>query len=672
MDDSLFVEVDQFLSEFNNNVELSARELFDTGWPWPLDAVQQWFESFWNSILGWVNWAVQELKDTIWPWIRGAMDFIWDKIQWVKSCLDSLGSQINLWLISARDTITSTLGGTLNWISSAVQGAWDFLRSLWDQISSTVWNTITNVGQQIYEHIKGLWDFLQGVGQQIWGGIQWVGNVINEIGQQTWQTIVNAVTQVDDIVGRWYHENVAPKIDEAKKDIITAFDGAKDAIASKLGEAWDNFTSWIYNGLKSVWDWLVNAAGTVAQTLIGVINTARAALEEMIRPWFTDWANSLQTALKPHSPSPEVAQLTQTVYSTYFNYIHETLDKYAHSPMTDEAAVGAATALGVGALIADLMLGVGALAIDLPHPFKDVKAVELWKKLSSNLGVQIIASAPFVIPVEVALFPVLRRFYNRQFRPNIPGVGDMVRFVVRDVWNPAVQTPAPEEFKKWMGELGYDDFWATAYWTAHWEIPNYSQAREMWWRGKIDDKEFLDMVHLADYHPGFDKYWIELSQELPGRIDARWMTKWGIIGEDELKKLLRSSGLHIDWLDKVADAYLKEEYWPFINSIITELKKKRREGYMTADEFKAEVKKYIPNDKIVDLIAQATELEADYDYLQERENVIKNAFLKDQIDEAALESELREFIKDGRRLTQKIELFKYQRLPKPKAGKAAK
>ncbi len=135
----------------------------------------------------------------------------------------------------------------------------------------------------------------------------------------------------------------------------------------------------------------------------------------------------------------------------------------------------------------------------------------------------------------------------------IPGVRDLITFVVREVIK-------PEDFYDWSKKQGLSEYWAKNYWEAHWVLPSFENLREAFWRGIISEEEFRKYIVWHDYkpepRPGISKsdqeIMRELSYVLPGRIDLRWMWRWGVIDYDEYKDILRMLGVHPDWIERVA------------------------------------------------------------------------------------------------------------------------
>lgn len=153
-------------------------------------------------------------------------------------------------------------------------------------------------------------------------------------------------------------------------------------------------------------------------------------------------------------------------------------------------------------------------------------------------------------------------------RFEIPGQSDLVRFAVRDVWQPDIvqrfqyDADFPAAFDFWMRKQGFGasaDFpqrgvpadpnlsWAKVYWRAHWEVISPTQAYEAFqrlrpnrlhlYRGagvnprsfSIDDLQAILKVH--DYPVPLRDTLAAIAYRPIGRIDLRRIYKDGIFGE---------------------------------------------------------------------------------------------------------------------------------------------
>lgn len=124
----------------------------------------------------------------------------------------------------------------------------------------------------------------------------------------------------------------------------------------------------------------------------------------------------------------------------------------------------------------------------------------------------------------------------------IPGLSDMVRFAVREVYDPARRSALkldedyPAAFTGQAAMHGLSEEHARDYWAGHWQLPSPTQMYRMLWRGEITLAELDAGLKAADYSPAWRDKLRNIAYLVPGRVDLRRMLAHNIIDRAEVKR----------------------------------------------------------------------------------------------------------------------------------------
>jgi len=130
----------------------------------------------------------------------------------------------------------------------------------------------------------------------------------------------------------------------------------------------------------------------------------------------------------------------------------------------------------------------------------------------------------------------------------LPNVQDLIRMAVREVFTPDIAAKFgqfddfPGPFGSWAKQLGIGDYWAKNYWGAHWDLPSATQGFEMFHRSIINADELAMLLRALDVMPFWRDKLIQMSYNIPTRVDIRRMYQIGIYTRDDVKATYQKGG----------------------------------------------------------------------------------------------------------------------------------
>ena len=145
----------------------------------------------------------------------------------------------------------------------------------------------------------------------------------------------------------------------------------------------------------------------------------------------------------------------------------------------------------------------------------------------------------------------------------LPGIQDMVRFAVREVFSPAIvakfgtDEEFPEQFAREAAKQGLTEQWARAYWRAHWELPSLTMGYEMFHRGIISRDELAMLMKTQDVMPFWRDKLMALNYNVYTRVDVRRMHKEGVLDTQGVFEAFTDIGYDTNKAEKMTEFTIK-------------------------------------------------------------------------------------------------------------------
>lgn len=200
------------------------------------------------------------------------------------------------------------------------------------------------------------------------------------------------------------------------------------------------------------------------------------------------------------------------------------------------------------------------------------------------------------------------------------GIGDDVQKLYEDSY---LYYPSPSELVMWQAKevfepemiarygldaelegvereafykAGMNDEQITNFWRAHWEHASWRQVVEMLHRGLMTEEEVWDWFRVVEIPPFWRQKLIDMSWNVPTRVDVRRWWDLRTITEERLRELYGHQGYH----GKDLDDYV---LWTKIYVISGDLKDRYKKGWITSEDVASELKKAgMPDERVTEWV----------------------------------------------------------------------
>jgi len=195
------------------------------------------------------------------------------------------------------------------------------------------------------------------------------------------------------------------------------------------------------------------------------------------------------------SKDPARAALISGPVKTFLRSVgltEEALEAVKGSGADPEKAAAYAQSVALASVGAIAILGTIGVVAEVASLGQVETVAQTMDMVLEKTGIAGLLDEMFRLPFMSALVTPARHYWNSVYTPEIPGSGDLITFLVREIITPA-------EFNKTMALQGYSQKWADDYWEAHWRLPSIGDIIRAEHRGLVTRPERDAYFILHDY-----------------------------------------------------------------------------------------------------------------------------------------------------------------------------
>jgi hypothetical protein len=432
-----------------------------------------------------------------------------------------------------------------------------------------------------------------------------------------------------------------------------------DLALAGLGWIADQSYRLIRPALDALWKWLEGVFSQISEVLKQIGMWIVNGLKTYIVDPFLSLIGGVLNSLKE-------------IFRAIWNYISS-----AASALFGGAYRGSFSRwLGIvsGAAVMSISGYIGAALIDLAHPLKRTEAGEIAKFAIQWSGVAYLQHAFYTTYFDIACATPVKQELNAIFRNNIPGMADLIRFMVREVFREDIvrlyrmDEDYPSAIEEHAARHGYSPYWCRAYWRAHWELPSVTQGYEMFHRDVIDRSTLETLMRTLDIMPFWRDKLIAISYELIPRVDLRRAWEAGVIGDEELEKRMRWLGYspedaRIELLTQKRAALQSE-----ISDLERLVERRFRRGFITVEQARRELEALGFHPLRVEMRIQYYQLLAETEWKESFLDILDDYYAKDLLTDEELRSQAQNIIVRDEILNLYLERAWLKKYKKPKTA----